>query len=104
MKNFQTAINPNNFPVNTYQKVIFGNQKILIFHAKEGFFATEATCTHKQCDLSTGDFSNHSLICPCHGAKFDITDGKALSLPATTALKIYPVRINKGYLNIELDS
>jgi 3-phenylpropionate/trans-cinnamate dioxygenase ferredoxin subunit len=33
------------------------------------------------------------LICPLHGASFDVRDGRVLGAPATRALATHPLRI-----------
>ena len=41
-----------------------------------------------------------NIICPRHGARFDIRTGKAASLPAVVDICAYPVRVQGG--NIEI--
>jgi 3-phenylpropionate/trans-cinnamate dioxygenase ferredoxin subunit len=40
-------------------------------------------------------------MCPRHGAFFDVTTGKALTLPAITPLPTYPVRIDGDDVFVE---
>ena len=42
---------------------------------------------------SPGDLEGHTVICPRHGARFDIRTGKALSPPASVDLAVHEVRI-----------
>lgn len=57
------------------------------------FFAFDDTCTHKQCSLSEGFLDGTTVECPCHGARFDVTSGVVLNLPAVLPIKTYPVRV-----------
>jgi 3-phenylpropionate/trans-cinnamate dioxygenase ferredoxin subunit len=41
-----------------------------------------------------------TLMCPCHGSKYDVTSGAVLRGPATEALETYEVREQDG--NIEI--
>ncbi len=48
------------------------------------FRAFDATCPHQGCAVS--EFSEGSLLCPCHGSTFDPDTGDVVSGPATTGL------------------
>ena len=43
--------------------------RIFIVHAKEGFFALNAVCTHLGC-LTAWKPEIDTIACPCHGSKF----------------------------------
>ena len=43
--------------------------RIFIVHAKEGFFALNAVCTHLGC-LTAWKPEIETIACPCHGSKF----------------------------------
>ena len=43
--------------------------------------------------MSYGQLYGDELMCPLHGAMFDVKTGDALSAPATRPLTVYPVRI-----------
>ena len=42
------------------------------------------------------------VICPRHGANFDIRSGEALTLPAYLPVGVYPVRVADGIVKVEL--
>jgi len=77
-------------------------KKIIIVNLEEKFYALDDTCSHNQCSLSKGELEGGIIICPCHGARFDVSTGKVLALPAVKDLKIYPVQIKKDYLYVEI--
>jgi nitrite reductase/ring-hydroxylating ferredoxin subunit len=66
---------------------------ILICHAPEGFFAVDNNCSHADQRLDEGRLRGHRLLCPLHGAAFDVRDGRALSRPALRPISSYPVRL-----------
>jgi len=66
------------------------------------FFVVDDTCSHAKCSLSKGTLSGKELACPCHGAKFDVTTGKALTLPATVPVTSYKVKIEEDNIMISL--
>jgi len=44
---------------------------------------------------------NGEIECPRHGARFDIKTGRAMCMPAVEPVKVFPVRISGG--DIEID-
>ena len=42
------------------------------------------------------------MICPRHGAQFDLKTGKALSLPAYLPVRTFPVRVEDGTVKVDL--
>jgi nitrite reductase/ring-hydroxylating ferredoxin subunit len=50
------------------------------------------TCTDEPCPLSGGLLYGTTLMCQCHGSRFDITTGAVIDGPATRPLTVYPVR------------
>jgi 3-phenylpropionate/trans-cinnamate dioxygenase ferredoxin subunit len=68
-------------------------REILICHIAEGFFAVDNICSHAAEKLNNGRLKGHRILCPLHGAAFDVRDGNALSRPATLPLRTYPLRV-----------
>ncbi|MFE0253440.1 Rieske (2Fe-2S) protein [Streptomyces sp. NPDC059010] len=64
---------------------IFKDQEVVVTQPKAGEFkAFSAICTHRQCTLTS--VSDGTINCPCHGSKFNITDGSVAHPPATQPL------------------
>ncbi len=64
--------------------------RIFIVHAKEGFFALNAVCTHLGC-LTAWKPDLGIIACPCHGSKFNVlqagkTPGEKIEGPAPKPL------------------
>ncbi len=66
------------------------------------FYAAEDRCTHMGATLSMGLLLGNIIICPAHGAQFDITDGAPLTLPGKTPVKTYEVRVSGEDIEIKL--
>lgn len=80
-----------------------GGMKIALSRVSGIVYATDDICSHAACSLGTDGFlEDKFLTCGCHGAKFDITSGKVLSLPATTDIASYTVTVKKGIIWITL--
>jgi nitrite reductase/ring-hydroxylating ferredoxin subunit len=67
------------------------------------FHAFEDICTHQFAHLSEGEFVGRELKCPLHGAKFDVTTGKALSLPAVKPVPKHEVKVEDGNIYVALN-
>ena len=57
--------------------------------------AIEDRCSHDDGPLCEGEWEEDTCtaICPRHGARFDITTGRALTLPAYEPVATFPVRV-----------
>ena len=75
-------------------------ESIVIFNIAGHFFAIADICTHDGGPLGDGDIDGYQVICPRHGARFDVRNGKAVALPAFIDVPAYPVRVVDG--NIEI--
>jgi len=76
--------------------VEIGDKPIVIFNVAGQLFAIGDVCTHDDGPLGDGDVEGHHVVCPRHGAEFDIRTGKAISMPAVVDIPAYPVQIREG--------
>jgi 3-phenylpropionate/trans-cinnamate dioxygenase ferredoxin subunit len=74
---------------------------IVISNVNGEFFAVEDVCTHDGGPVGEGELSGHELICPRHGARFDVRTGAALSMPAFEPVSTYEVRVRDGDVLVE---
>jgi nitrite reductase/ring-hydroxylating ferredoxin subunit len=81
---------------------LIGGREVVICRTREGVFALDNICTHAQARLSEGRLRRERLVCPLHGAAFDIHDGRVLAPPAEAPLTTYPVRLHDGVVEIAL--
>jgi 3-phenylpropionate/trans-cinnamate dioxygenase ferredoxin component len=58
------------------------------------------TCSDQACPLSGGLLRETTLMCQCHGSRFEITTGAVINGPATEALNVYEVREAHGSIQI----
>jgi nitrite reductase/ring-hydroxylating ferredoxin subunit len=79
-----------------------GGREIVVCHTKDGFFALDNVCTHAYARLSEGRLRGTRLICPLHGAGFDVRDGRALGAPATRAVATHAVQIVDSMLEVTM--
>jgi 3-phenylpropionate/trans-cinnamate dioxygenase ferredoxin subunit len=65
------------------------------------YFALEDVCTHDGGPLGEGELADGQIVCPRHGARFDVRTGAALTLPAFEAVPTHEVRVIDGDLLVE---
>lgn len=78
------------------------SQPVVIFNIAGTLYAIGDTCTHDDGPLGDGELVGFQIICPRHGARFDVRSGKALTLPAVIDTPSYPVRVKDGQIEIGL--
>jgi nitrite reductase/ring-hydroxylating ferredoxin subunit len=60
------------------------------------------TCAKESCPLSGGMLSGTTILCQCHGSRFDIATGAVLNGPAIEALNVYEVQELEGSIRIRV--
>ena len=78
--------------------------KIALFHLSQGFYAIEDRCSHDGGELASGECDGDEIICPRHGARFCILNGKALTPPAYEDIEVFKVRVNNGMIQVDIDN
>jgi nitrite reductase/ring-hydroxylating ferredoxin subunit len=63
-------------------------------------FADLCTCTDEPCPLSGGLLTGTTIMCQCHGSRFDLTTGAVIDGPATVPLAVYGVQEVEGEIRI----
>ena len=86
-----------------YKLVDVDDLELALFHVDDGFCCIENKCTHDGGNLVEGDVEGRVVTCPRHGAKFDVCTGEALTLPAVTPTATFPVRVQDGKVEVEIE-
>jgi 3-phenylpropionate/trans-cinnamate dioxygenase ferredoxin subunit len=73
---------------------------IAIFNVSGTYYAIEDVCTHDDGPLAEGELHGLEIECPRHGARFDISTGKVLLMPATQDVQRFEVRVEGDALQI----
>jgi nitrite reductase/ring-hydroxylating ferredoxin subunit len=81
-----------------------GTREVVICRTDEGVFALDDICTHAEARMSEGRLRGTRLVCPLHGAVFDVRDGRVLKGPAVRSLGTHAVRIRDGAIEVAVDS
>ncbi|MGQ9744391.1 MAG: Rieske (2Fe-2S) protein [Candidatus Bathycorpusculaceae bacterium] len=106
---FVKVAEASDIPIGKMRSIKINNKEILIANVNGKYYAIGNRCTHRGGDLSKGSLENSVVTCPLHGAKFDVTTGKAISEPKIGPIKvktndelIYEVKVEGNEIMIKL--
>jgi nitrite reductase/ring-hydroxylating ferredoxin subunit len=97
---FQPALPVADVAVGRMRSCKLGEREIVVCHTRDGVFAVDNTCTHAFARMSEGYLKGTRLICPLHGATFDVRSGRVLGGPTTTPLPAYQTRVVNGIVEV----
>jgi 3-phenylpropionate/trans-cinnamate dioxygenase ferredoxin subunit len=83
-----------------YASVEVDGRFVAVFNVDGEFLAIEDVCTHDGGGLSGGAVEGDQVICPRHGARFCLRDGRALTPPAYEPVRTYPTRVREGRVEV----
>lgn len=69
----------------------FGDLEVMVCRVGGTLHALEDLCSHADTPLSTGALQGYKIVCPLHGAQFDVRDGSHSGPPAYTGVRTFPV-------------
>ena len=85
-------------------RVKVGDEAIAVVKTKSGEVkAINDKCSHGEISLSEGFVDDSTIECWAHGAKFDLSTGNPLSLPAYEPVAVYEVIIDQGDIYLEIE-
>ncbi len=77
-----------------------GDLSIVVFNIAGQYYAISDVCSHDGGPVGEGDLDGFNIICPRHGAEFDIRTGKVMKMPAVVDIPAYPVRMVDGMIQL----
>ena len=91
---------PNDFVVPYYLDDL--KRRISVARVDDRLYAFDdlCTCAEKPCPLSGGLLTGTTLMCQCHGSRFDVTTGALINGPAMEPLNVYEVQEVDGEIQI----
>lgn len=78
-----------------------GAEPILVCKVDGEVYAVQDTCTHDTWSLADGFLEGDVVECSLHFAKFCVRTGRVKALPACEALKVFPTKIEDGYVFVD---
>ncbi|MFI4954390.1 MAG: Rieske (2Fe-2S) protein [Gammaproteobacteria bacterium] len=83
------------------QFIDMDNLHIAVWKIEGEFYAFESMCTHSMFELDEAPTEGNEIICPLHGARFCLRTGEVLAPPAYEGLRVFPVRVDEGRVEID---
>jgi nitrite reductase/ring-hydroxylating ferredoxin subunit len=82
-------------------KLIEVHQKrIALFNIAGQFYAIDDTCPHRGAPLSEGELTGEAVVCPWHGAIFELRTGAVTCPPAASGVATYETRVQGDAIEI----
>lgn len=108
--NYVKIADINEIPVGTKKKIEIAKGTILVVNIRGDFYALDNKCPHMGGSLGDGTLDGNTIVCPRHGATFDITTGKNLKGAKIAFIKAnvkdarsYPVKVEENAILIDLE-
>ncbi len=83
---------------------VHGESLLLCRTTDDEVHAVENCCSHDDGPLGQGTLDGTVIQCPRHGARFDVTTGAVLRMPAAAPIESFPVRIDdEGWIEVDAE-
>ena len=103
MAEFKKVARVEDIPVGKVKGIEVGYDKIVICNTGEGFYAVIDECSHETLPLNQAKLKGNIIICPHHGARYDVRTGEVTHPPAIVPVQTYEVKVENGEIFVKLD-
>ena len=97
--------------------VAVDDRELVLARVGDDFYAAESRCPHMGGHLAEGQLVGTVIVCPRHGSRFDLTDGRVAMWTTATGLSLsvaklvrsprplrtYPVLVQDGRLLVDVE-
>jgi nitrite reductase/ring-hydroxylating ferredoxin subunit len=77
---------------------------VCLYRLGNRIYASQDLCTHGYASLADGYVIGENVECPMHGGMFHIPTGRAVQLPCTENLVMFPARTENGEILVGMPS
>jgi nitrite reductase/ring-hydroxylating ferredoxin subunit len=100
MATFAKVARTDELPPGQAKLVEVMRKRIVLFNVGGHYYAIDDVCPHRGGPLSEGELEGTTVICPWHGAIFDLATGEVKRSPAAVGVATYEVRLDGGDIAI----
>lgn len=75
---------------------------MLLCNVDGKIYAIEDVCTHDGGALEQGTLEGETIVCPRHGATFDVRTGDVITLPAVVPLMTFDVSVEGDNIFVDV--
>lgn len=93
MGDYRRVAKVTDIPLGEMAAFEISHTEFVIAHTKDGFFAVVDECSHDSAPISEGEIDEGEIVCPRHGARFDLKTGAVTAPPALTPIEPLAVKI-----------
>jgi 3-phenylpropionate/trans-cinnamate dioxygenase ferredoxin subunit len=97
---WQAVFSLEALPLGGLRACTIDGRELVVCHSRDGLYALDNTCTHAYARMCEGRLRGIRLVCPLHGASFDVRDGRVLGAPASKPLATHRVRVVEGQVEL----
>jgi 3-phenylpropionate/trans-cinnamate dioxygenase ferredoxin subunit len=90
-------------PLGTMKGFEINFERIMICHNENGFYALSDECSHDSAPISAGELEDNMVVCPRHGAKFDLATGEVKAPPAVVGIDTFEIKIENDEIFVRLE-
>ncbi len=101
----------------TLRLITVEDKELLLARVGGEFFAADERCPHMGGRLSKGTLKGTIIVCPRHGSRFDLRDGRVAAWTSATGLalsvaktlrpprplRVYPVQVVEGRVLVDIE-
>ncbi|MEX1229102.1 MAG: iron-sulfur cluster assembly protein [Planctomycetaceae bacterium] len=96
MAEFERVASLSDLPAEGRLSVFIDDEPALLIRLGDTIYGIEDVCTHDGQPLTEGPIIEGQIVCPRHGARFDLKTGQATCMPATQPIATFAVEIRDG--------
>jgi len=102
MEGFTKVATTGDVPQGTTKSFRAGRERVLICNVDGEFYALADECTHDFSPIGTGTLDGQQVVCPRHGARFDVTNGEVKAPPAVVGIDTFEIKVENGDIFVNL--
>jgi 3-phenylpropionate/trans-cinnamate dioxygenase ferredoxin component len=100
VEGFVRVMTVSGLPPGAKRAVDVNGRSVLICNSNERLYAVSNICSHAQEKLECGRMSRGWIVCPVHGARFDLATGRAMNPPTKEPIAAYQIRAVDGWIEV----
>ena len=103
-ENFVTIAKVSDIPEGEARVAEHDGKRLAVCKVDGTIYVVDDTCTHDDGPLGAGTLEGHAIVCPRHGAKFDVRNGAVLQMPAAFPVRAYKSRVVGDDIQVDIES
>ena len=103
MAEFVKVASTSDIPEGTCKAFDVKLNEFVIAHTADGFHAIADECSHDGSPFGESKLDGFEVICPRHGARFDVRSGDVTAPPAVVPVDKYELKVEGNDILVRLD-